>query len=113
MSQYHIRLLTIFLLFEKKKNEMQKMYGLGARRVLVTGVGPLGCVPAELAERSLTGACDPELMRVPDMWNPQLTQMLGELNSQFGSDIFISVNADRMHMDIVLNPGNYGLCSYR
>ncbi|KAF2307190.1 hypothetical protein GH714_025362 [Hevea brasiliensis] len=26
-----------------------KLYELGARRVLVTGIGPLGCVPAELA----------------------------------------------------------------
>jgi hypothetical protein len=87
---------------------MQRLYDLGARRVLVTGVGPLGCVPAQLALRSVTGACDPELMRVPDMWNPQLTQILSELNNQYGSDVFIAVNADRMHMDIVMNPGRYG-----
>jgi hypothetical protein len=87
---------------------MQKLYDLGARRVLVTGVGPLGCVPAQLALRSRTGACDPELMRVPDMWNPQLKQILSELNQQYGSDVFIAVNADRMHMDIVMNPGTYG-----
>ncbi|KAJ4776237.1 GDSL esterase/lipase [Rhynchospora pubera] len=47
-------------------------------------------------------------MRVPDLWNPQLTKMLGDLNRQFGSDVFIAVNADRMHMDIVMNPGSYG-----
>ncbi|KAJ4802367.1 GDSL esterase/lipase [Rhynchospora pubera] len=96
-----------FVISEYKK-VLSKLYGLGARRVLVTGVGPLGCVPAELALRSRTGACDPELMRVPDLWNPQLTKMLGDLNRQFGSDVFIAVNADRMHMDIVMNPGSYG-----
>jgi phospholipase/lecithinase/hemolysin len=90
------------------RNVLGNMYELGARRVLVTGVGPLGCVPARLAVSSLTGACDPELMRVPAMWNPQLTQMLGELNRQFGSNAFVAVNADRMHMDIVMNPQNYG-----
>nr|ACU18148.1 unknown [Glycine max] len=33
------------------KKVLRRLYDLGARRVLVTGTGPLGCVPAELALR--------------------------------------------------------------
>ncbi|XP_021910673.1 GDSL esterase/lipase At5g33370-like, partial [Carica papaya] len=42
---------------------LMKLHDLGARRVLVTGTGPLGCVPAELAMRSRDGKCAAELQR--------------------------------------------------
>ncbi|PKU66829.1 GDSL esterase/lipase [Dendrobium catenatum] len=66
---------------------LQRLYELGARRVLVTGTGPLGCVPAELALRSRTGDCDPELERAGDLFNPQLVQLLADLNRQIGADV--------------------------
>lgn len=81
---------------------------MGARRVVVTGTGPLGCAPAEIAMRSTNGHCATELMRATDLFNPQLVQVLKELNSQFGSDVFISANSNRMHFDFVANPRAYG-----
>lgn len=75
----------------------------------MTGTGPLGCVPAELAlRRSVNGRCDSELQRAADMFNPQLVQMLGELNGQFGSDTFVSANAFKMHMNYINNPEAFG-----
>ncbi|CAN1233848.1 GDSL esterase/lipase At5g33370 [Linum perenne] len=85
-----------------------RLYDLGARRVLVTGTGPLGCVPAELAQRSRDGNCDPELQRAAGLFNPQLTQMLGELNSELGGDIFIAANTAMMTNDFVSNPAAFG-----
>ncbi|XP_072955739.1 GDSL esterase/lipase At5g33370-like [Typha angustifolia] len=96
-----------YIISEYKKI-LARIHDLGARRVMVTGTGPLGCVPAELAERSLTGECDPELMRAADLFNPQLVQILKELNAQIGSDVFISANAFRMHFDYISNPQAYG-----
>ncbi|RRT33152.1 hypothetical protein B296_00044585 [Ensete ventricosum] len=87
---------------------MQRLYDLGSRQVLVTGVGPLGCVPAILATRSRTGACDLEMQRVPDMYNPQLVQLMSELNSHYGADVFVAVNAFKMHMDFISDPAAYG-----
>ncbi|KAG0484924.1 hypothetical protein HPP92_009003 [Vanilla planifolia] len=81
---------------------------MGARRVLVTGTGPLGCVPAELALRSRTGACDPELQRAAELFNPQLVQILSQLNGQYGSNVFIGANTARMHQDFVSDPQAYG-----
>ncbi|WOL12917.1 GDSL esterase/lipase [Canna indica] len=82
-----------------------RIYELGSRRVLVTGVGPLGCVPAELALRSRTGACDPELMRIPDLYNPQMIALLNQLNAQFGSQMRVTWCSQRVV--VVLLPTSF------
>ena len=87
---------------------MQRLYDLGARRVLVTGTGPLGCVPAELALRSRNGECSAELNRAAALFNPQLVEIINQLNSEIGSEVFVSANAFDMHMDFISDPQAYG-----
>ncbi|KAJ9703105.1 hypothetical protein PVL29_004747 [Vitis rotundifolia] len=96
-----------YLISEYRK-VLRRLYELGARRVLVTGTGPMGCVPAELAMRSRNGECAVELQRAADLFNPQLVQMINGLNNEIGGDVFIAVNAHRMHMDFISNPRAYG-----
>ncbi|XP_044473148.1 GDSL esterase/lipase At5g33370-like [Mangifera indica] len=98
---------VVYLVSEYRKI-LERLYELGARRVLVTGTGPLGCVPAELALHSSNGECAVELQRAAGLFNPQLGQMINSLNSEIGSDIFISANAFDMHMNFVTNPEAYG-----
>lgn len=88
---------------------MQRLYELGARRVLVTGTGPLGCVPAELAQRSRAGECAVELQRAASLFNPQLADMINGINSEIGSNIFVSANAFEMHMNFISDPQAYGM----
>lgn len=90
---------------------MQKLYDLGGRKVLVTGTGPMGCVPAELAMRSRNGDCDVELERAGSLYNPQLVQMIKGLNQEIGADIFVAANAHQMHMDFISNPQAFGMCT--
>ncbi|OEL27274.1 GDSL esterase/lipase [Dichanthelium oligosanthes] len=85
-----------------------RLYDLGARRVLVQGVGPIGCVPAELALHSLDGSCDRELQRAAEMYNPRLMSLLGELNAGYGGDVFVGVNMQRIHNDFIDDPKAYG-----
>ncbi|MED6123345.1 GDSL esterase/lipase ltl1 [Stylosanthes scabra] len=98
---------VVFLISEYRKI-LESLYELGARRVLVTGTGPLGCVPAELALHSSNGECAAQLQAAVNLFNPQLVQLLNQLNSQIGSDVFISANAFTMHLDFVNNPQQYG-----
>ncbi|KAG6437547.1 hypothetical protein SASPL_102466 [Salvia splendens] len=87
---------------------LRKLYDLGARRVIVTGTGPLGCVPAELAQRSTNGQCSAELQRAAGLFNPQLTQMLLNLNSQVGGNVFIAANTQLTNNDFIHNPQAFG-----
>jgi hypothetical protein len=81
---------------------------LGGRRVLVTGTGPMGCVPAELAMRSINGECAPQLQEATALFNPRLSQLINDLNNEIGSDVFIFANAFDMHMDFISDPQAYG-----
>ncbi|XVE90054.1 hypothetical protein DITRI_Ditri20bG0045900 [Diplodiscus trichospermus] len=98
---------VVYIISEYRKI-LLRLYELGARRVLVTGTGPIGCVPAELAQHSRAGECAVELERAAALFNPQLVQMIDGLNSELGSHVFIAANAYEMHMDWIGNPQAYG-----
>ncbi|KAL3520590.1 hypothetical protein ACH5RR_018739 [Cinchona calisaya] len=97
-----------FLISEYRKI-LQRLHEVGgARRVIVTGTGPLGCVPAELATRGKDGECSLELQLAASTFNPKLTEMLIGLNKELGSDIFVAANTNQAHMDFISNPGGFG-----
>ncbi|KAI4355568.1 hypothetical protein L6164_004328 [Bauhinia variegata] len=98
---------VVYLISEYRKI-LVRLYELGSRRVLVTGTGPIGCVPAELAIHSRNGECAADLQQAADLFNPQLADLLTQLNREIGSDVFISANAFTMNMDFVSNPEAYG-----
>ncbi|KAG8082628.1 hypothetical protein GUJ93_ZPchr0014g47063 [Zizania palustris] len=98
-----------YLISEYKKI-LTRLHGLGARRVVVTGTGMIGCVPAELALHSLDGECATDLTRAADLFNPQLESMLVELNGELGGgrDVFIAANTNKISFDFMFNPQDYG-----
>ncbi|XP_022720013.1 GDSL esterase/lipase At5g18430-like [Durio zibethinus] len=105
--QYSLPDYVKYLISEYRKI-LLKLYVLGARKVLVTGTGPLGCVPAELAMRSSNGQCDSELQQAASLFDPQLTEMIKGLNSELGATIFIAANTRQQSNNFVSNPGAYG-----
>lgn len=75
----------------------------------MTATGPIGCVPAELALRSRAGECAVELQRAANLFNPQLFQLIDQINNEIGAQVFIGANAFDMHMDFISNPQAYGM----
>lgn len=74
----------------------------------MTGTGPLGCVPAELAMRSNGGECVAELEHAAAIFNPSLTKMVLDLNNKIGKHVFIAANSKEIHMDFITNPKAFG-----
>ncbi|EPS69813.1 hypothetical protein M569_04951, partial [Genlisea aurea] len=105
--QYSLEDFTTLLISEYRK-VLSTLYDLGARRVLVTGTGPLGCVPSQLATQSINGQCAQEPQRAAALFNPLLLQMVSELNGELGSDVFIASNANQQHGDFVKDPQAFG-----
>ncbi|XP_071708136.1 GDSL esterase/lipase At5g33370-like [Rutidosis leptorrhynchoides] len=105
--QYSLQDYVPFIISEYRKI-LLRLHGLGARRVLVTGTGPLGCVPAELAQHSRNGECASELQKAADMYNPQLDDMLRSLNEELGQHVFVGVNTRKMHNDFMRDPAAFG-----
>ncbi|KAF2305328.1 hypothetical protein GH714_003725 [Hevea brasiliensis] len=105
--QFSLPDYVVYVISEYRKL-LVRLYDLGARRVLVTGSGPLGCVPAELALRGRNGQCSTELQQAAALYNPQLTEMIKELNAQYGSDIFIAANTREMSTNFISNPEAFG-----
>ncbi|KAF2306958.1 hypothetical protein GH714_022755 [Hevea brasiliensis] len=105
--QFSLPDYVVYVISEYRKL-LVRVYELGARRVLVTGTGPLGCVPSEIAQRGINGQCSVELQRAAGLFNPQLVQMITELNREIGSDVFVAANAYQMNMDFINNPQAFG-----
>ncbi|KAB5569821.1 hypothetical protein DKX38_003614 [Salix brachista] len=101
-------------LVQEYRKILMRLYDLGGRRILVTGTGPLGCAPAELAmTASRNGECAPEPQRASQIFNPELFQMLQSLNREIGSDVFITANAFAMNNDLINSPQRYGFVTSR
>ena len=77
--------------------------------MLVTGTGPLGCIPAQLATRSINGDCVNEIQQAAQFFNQLLLQMTKDLNAQLGCDVFIVANAYQMNMNLITNPQSFGM----
>lgn len=72
------------------------------------GSGPLGCAPAEIAQHGLNGECATELQAAAALYEPQLAQMVQDLNAELGSHVFIAANTKLMHNDFISDPQAYG-----
>ncbi|XP_021734859.1 GDSL esterase/lipase At5g33370-like [Chenopodium quinoa] len=106
-TQFTLPAYVDFLIQEYSRI-LEKLYDLGARRVLVTGTGPLGCVPSEIAQRGRNGNCAEEPQRAATLFNPRLVDMISKLNNKAGSNVFVAANAFKMHMDFIESPQSYG-----
>jgi hypothetical protein len=76
---------------------------------MVTGTGPLGCAPAELAMRSRNGECASELQQAAAVFNSNLVQLIQQLNRELKADVFVFANAFQMNIDFINNPQSFGL----
>jgi hypothetical protein len=89
---------------------VQRLYELGARKFIVGGVGPLGCIPFVRALKLLaSGKCSVKVNNLIQGYNKKLNKALDQLNLQLGPEaIFVYANSFDSVLKIILNYHQYG-----
>nr|XP_043615655.1 GDSL esterase/lipase LTL1-like [Erigeron canadensis] len=95
-------------LISEYRKILEKLYELGARRVIVMGPGPLGCAPGERMFHNTHGECSPDLQAAASLFEPQLAKMVQDLNAEYHADVFIAANSKLMHHDLISDPKAFG-----
>lgn len=90
---------------------MQRLYNLGARKIMVAEVGPIGCMPAitwKYHQHTNGAFCDEEKNKLVSHFNKLLPPMVKNLTSSLKGSTFVIGHIQSFIHDIVDNPSKYG-----
>lgn len=117
---YLINILTFYMQENKSLNNcksiffffnFQQLYTLGARKVIVTAVGQIGCIPYQLARYSGNNStrCNENINGAISLFNSELRKMVDRFNNgQLPGAKFIYLDSYKSTSDIYVNASNYG-----
>ncbi|KAJ1389014.1 SGNH hydrolase superfamily [Sesbania bispinosa] len=102
VTQYQDFLLGI------AENFVKELYSLGARKLSITGLVPIGCLPLERAT-NIVGyhGCNEEYNNVALEFNKKLENMISKLNRELPQLRAMSGNAYPIVDDIIKRPSSY------
>lgn len=87
---------------------LQTVYHLGARKLLVSNVGPVGCIPSRLAIGSPDGRCVASENEMVLIFNAALKSLLLELTQTLPRSLFLFGNVYDGVLDAIENPQAQG-----
>lgn len=99
------------LLITEYKKELTELYNMGARKISISALGPLGCIPSQLSMKSKDGTCVALLQEVASNFNAALKVMTEQLNSELSGVTFVYANSFDMVFGYIQNPSTYGFVS--
>ena len=76
---------------------------------MVTNLGPFGCIPSQLAVKSVNGECVAFENKLSENFNVGLKLLLSRLNSQFHDSKFMYVDTSSRILEYRTNPTKYGM----
>lgn len=82
---------------------------MGARKIIVVNVGPIGCIPYQ---REINPSAGDKCVSFPNglaqLFNTQLRGLVTHLNSQLIGSKFVYADAYEIVQDIIQNYSSYG-----
>ncbi|KZV33101.1 GDSL esterase/lipase-like [Dorcoceras hygrometricum] len=97
-------------LIQDYSRQLTEIYNLGARKVLVTAVGAIGCIPYELARYNGNGSrCNEEINSAISLFNAGLRRLVDRFNSGLlpGAK-FVYLDSYQSGQDLAVNARSYG-----
>ncbi|KAK9270811.1 hypothetical protein L1049_026397 [Liquidambar formosana] len=97
-------------LLQDYSRQLMKIYERGARKVVVTGVGQIGCIPYELARYNGNGSrCNEDINKAINIFNTGLRELVGRFNNgQLPGAKFVFLDSYQSTKDLYLNAASYG-----
>ncbi|KAM6544073.1 hypothetical protein CsatB_008520 [Cannabis sativa] len=95
------------LLVQQYSQQLTRLYNLGARKVVIVGLGLMGCIPSILAQ-SPSGSCSTEVNQLVMPFNANVKIMINNLNTNLPGSKFIYVDTAHMFQDLLANSTSYG-----
>ncbi|CAB4293126.1 unnamed protein product [Prunus armeniaca] len=94
---------------EQKLISPERLYNLGARKIIVTNVGPIGCIPFERETTLAAGDfCVEKPNQLARLFNIQLKSLVKELSTNLEGSKFVYADVYRIVDDIIQNHISYG-----
>ncbi|TYH56068.1 hypothetical protein ES332_D09G282400v1 [Gossypium tomentosum] len=94
-------------LMETLQNQLLVLHNLGARKLMVFGLGPMGCIPLQRV-LSTTGQCQERTNKLAISFNKAASQLLAGLDSRLPNASFKFGDAYDVVDNVIRNPKNYG-----
>ncbi|XP_034685260.1 GDSL esterase/lipase At4g16230-like [Vitis riparia] len=89
--------------------QLTRLYSLGARRIIVANVGPIGCIPFQ---RDTTPGVGDDCASLPNqmaqLFNTQLKSLVAELSTSLGGSKFVYADVYSIVDDIIQNYESFG-----
>ncbi|KAK6913414.1 GDSL lipase/esterase [Dillenia turbinata] len=90
-------------------NNFQRLYSLGARKIAIFEIGPLGCLPTVIKRFGTGDECVEDVNQVITYFNHKLKIMLSNLTSTLPGSSFALSPSYSLAYDAIKNPTKYGL----
>ncbi|KAI3959301.1 hypothetical protein MKW98_018891 [Papaver atlanticum] len=89
--------------------QLRRLYDMGARRIIVVNVGPLGCIPDQRDKNPLAGnSCVDFPNQLAILFNKKLKTLIMDLNSDLAQSKFLYADIYSIVSDIIRNYQSYG-----
>ncbi|KAF3329504.1 GDSL esterase/lipase [Carex littledalei] len=91
------------------KQFLTSLYHLGARKINLIGLPPMGCLPLERSKKLFSiGECNDEYNAVASDFNIKLKKMMDVLHRDLVNATLVYGDIYGVLMDVIQNPGFYG-----
>ncbi|KAE8126178.1 hypothetical protein FH972_020922 [Carpinus fangiana] len=97
------------LLIGRYTSHILALQSFGLRKFLLAGVGPLGCIPNQLASGAApAGKCVSFVNDIVGLFNTRLRSLVDQLTRSHSGSIFVYGNTYEVFTDILNNPDSFG-----
>ncbi|RDX96235.1 GDSL esterase/lipase, partial [Mucuna pruriens] len=96
-------------LVSRLRLQLTRLFSLGARKIVVANVGPIGCIPYMRDSNPYDGdECATFPNELAQLFNTQLKSLVEELRTKLEGSLFVYADVYHITEDILLNYNEYG-----